>query len=289
MKPILLLLFAFILTACQPEPIPEVPKCISYHFADGLHPGGSLHESCYEGGSGEIITWLSTTLEEKMLDRTFEISIAELEKTGKQQGAADQLVYDFIKGVKYKRINDILARLVPHTKRKDIQYKIHLVEHRKVPESVNAWANADGSIQITVTFLEFTGSDDELAFVIAHEISHCENWCADQRLAIDHLLKEKTGSFFSPDFFSNNLGLLPGLNQYNEIKADRAALYLMNQAGYDPEKSLDVFEHLEALSKEDRGIIFLHNFLSSHPYSTTRYDCLNRYLRESKQQLKPCP
>lgn len=67
-----------------------------------------------------------------------------------------------------KRIQDILAAIVPHTQRPDVQYDVRLLDTKEV----NAFSIPGGFIYVTKGLLEAVQSDHELAGVLAHEIAH---------------------------------------------------------------------------------------------------------------------
>ncbi|MCX7598567.1 MAG: M48 family metalloprotease [Armatimonadetes bacterium] len=73
-----------------------------------------------------------------------------------------------------KRIQDIVAAIVPHTQRPDVQYDIRLLDTKEV----NAFSIPGGFIYVTKGLLEAVQSDHELAGVIAHEIAHNSHYHA---------------------------------------------------------------------------------------------------------------
>lgn len=85
-------------------------------------------------------------------------------------------------------------------------------------------AKADGRyVQVSGGLVEFVGSDDELALVIAHELAH-------------NILGHRARL----DAAGTSRGLFAGFGKNRtriretELEADRFALYLMARAGYDP-------------------------------------------------------
>lgn len=73
-----------------------------------------------------------------------------------------------------KRIQDILAAIVPHTPRPDVQYDVRLLDTKEV----NAFSIPGGFIYVTKGLLEAVQSDHELAGVLAHEIAHNSHYHA---------------------------------------------------------------------------------------------------------------
>lgn len=86
-----------------------------------------------------------------------------------------------------------------------------------------AFVLPNGTVVITSGLVESAGSDDEVAFVIAHEVAHI--------MARDQA-PDLTGT-------SDTTAAQPG-----EIRADAAALVFVKKAGYDPAASLDLLKRL---------------------------------------------
>jgi len=86
-------------------------------------------------------------------------------------------------------------------------------------------ASADGKmVTITSALAEYTQSDDELAAIAAHELAH-------------NLLKHKerlNAQKVNRGFFGQ-FGKSAGRIKQTEIEADRLSIWLMKNAGYDPQ------------------------------------------------------
>lgn len=104
----------------------------------------------------------------------------------------------------------------------------------------------DGTIMITSGFEPLLESDDELAFILAHEMSHV--------LAKDHLrtVPELAGVKGMPS------------GQLSEMYADINAVNYVKKAGYDPGASLKVLRRIAPSSKtiSDR-LEFLTGYLET--------------------------
>lgn len=91
----------------------------------------------------------------------------------------------------------------------------------------DAYVLPDGKIILTTGLLSACQSDDEMAFVIAHEISHV--------IAKDYTRKrfpELASSKDMPDF------------QLREINADINAVYYGRKAGYNPEALVNILTRI---------------------------------------------
>jgi len=109
--------------------------------------------------------------------------------------------------------------------------------------------------------LSAVDGDDELAFVIGHEIGHTAGRHAVQRLEGSMVM-----GFFIRMFFGQNssheaganlitLLLEPGYSRQQELEADRRAVFYMARAGFRPESSLDVMARFERLREERTGVL----------------------------------
>lgn len=102
-------------------------------------------------------------------------------------------------------------------------------------------------------------NDDELAFVIAHEVVHSLR---------DHAREKYNRNDGSNEFIA--------LAHAVEFEADYLALDLLKQAGYDPKKSLGYLKKMRnfyALLKVQQG-----GDHATHPSISDRYDRLNKIL-----------
>ena len=122
----------------------------------------------------EVESWLSwgKSWENLALDY-FPISVERETEVG------DSLYTEMIKEQKLlsshpqKRMLDrVMNRLTPHVNRKGIIYRTHILDEDEV---VNAFAIAGGHLFITSKMLDWVESEDELAFVLAHEIAHVDD------------------------------------------------------------------------------------------------------------------
>lgn len=97
----------------------------------------------------------------------------------------------------------------------------------KEDDSQSAFVLPNGTVVISRGLLASTGSDDEVAFVIAHEISHI--------IARDQM----------PGPTAKLTGLSDPTNlQLVEISADASAISFMKKAGYSPEASIGILKRL---------------------------------------------
>ncbi|WP_208435365.1 M48 family metalloprotease [Bartonella phoceensis] len=159
-------------------------------------------------------------------------------------------------------------------------------------ESVNAFAQPNGSIYITRGMLALANDSSEVAAILAHEIAHITANHGILRLQKEAQLKMT--NHMSPHLLSHaernvhshleNKQQLAQFSRNQELEADSLALEMLQQAGYDPFASPRFLQSMEAYSA------FLNlsgtkntslDFLASHPTTPQRI----RLAREKARKL----
>lgn len=112
---------------------------------------------------------------------------------------------------------------------------------------LNAWSDGT-NVAVTSRMVEFAGSDDELAFVVAHEMAHN---------ILKHSKKFNLGKLIMAEF-----GIGSGKVRKAELAADALAVEIMAAAGYD----LDAPERLLRRAARHNPL----NLSLSHPGASRR-------------------
>lgn len=148
----------------------------------------------------------------------------------------------------------------------------------------NAFAVPGGYIFITKGLIDQQADESELAGVLAHEISHVvgkHHLKAIRKTAQAGLLTRAVASQLSDQaaggLSTQLLGLgrelyAKGLDQEDELEADRAGVALAARAGFDPYGLVSVLQQLRAATP-DNPIFALS--LSTHPAAQVRLDQLD--------------
>lgn len=146
-------------------------------------------------------------------------------------------------------------------------------------DSVNAFAMPGGYILVTTGLLKQLQSEDELAFVLAHEITHVlrrhhYRVVQRQRLAESAAKQMQAGSdeaaFAALSQISAQI-YARGLDKNSEFESDRLGAELTAQAGYDPAAAIGVLERLQRIKGDDPRAELL---FSTHPSAAERLDTL---------------
>jgi predicted Zn-dependent protease len=148
---------------------------------------------------------------------------------------------------------------------------------------VNAWCMPGGKIAVYTGLLEkLQVSDDELAAVLGHEMSHALREHARER-ASEQAVAGLGISILSAVTGVGNLGQqgmeyaymgLLGLpnSRSHETEADRIGVELAARAGYDPRAAITLWQKMARVSGSEPP-----KFLSTHPSSQDRLNDLTAY------------
>lgn len=142
-------------------------------------------------------------------------------------------------------------------------------------DSINAFATSGGIIFLTKGLFNLLQNEDELAFVLAHEISHVTKRHHYQVVLKQRLVEKASENL--KEMLSNNQELSQlsgqiyarGLDKTAEYEADRIGATLMTRAGYNPSAVLAVSEKLKKLNGDDPQAQLL---FATHPSPSQRED-----------------
>src|SRR5213080_1177136 len=175
-------------------------------------------------------------------------------------------------------VNTVGRRLLdasPEPAFKLFPYSFHVVDS---PE-VNAFALPGGPVYVNTGIIELCDSEDQLASVLAHEMSHVAARHATEMLTTENITQLALIAAISvvpipipPIAWEGaKLGYVLGLLRYSrgkEAEADHLGLELMNAAGYDPSEMSVVFGRLAEQQHSLPSVV--ERFFSSHPLSEDR-------------------
>ena len=183
----------------------------------------------------------------------------------------DKQISQNLKIVKERKFNlkRIFKNMMRYIDRTNINYGYKVVE----TDEVNAYAIAGGRMFFNTGILDFLETEDEIAFVMAHEIAHNELRHCIKRVQYAAIASSIDPSFGEIVQLAYGIYLMP-FTKYDEYEADELGVWLMKKAGYDKQGAVDFFTKLEELEKE-YGIDkrdAVNDFISSHPTARARRD-----------------
>ncbi|WP_404423850.1 M48 family metallopeptidase [Nibricoccus sp. IMCC34717] len=154
----------------------------------------------------------------------------------------------------------------------------------EAPETVNAFALPGGKVGVYSGLLRLAANDDELAFVMGHEIAHVTSRHGAQRMSAAAVaavggiaLEQMTEGRRNRDLVlaAYGLGATGGTlaySRFHESEADSIGLRFVAHAGYDPRASVTFWRKMQAKANGSR----VPEFLSTHPSDDRRISDLER-------------
>ncbi len=157
-----------------------------------------------------------------------------------------------------------------------VPYKIKIVVVKN--EAINAAALPGGVVLVFTGLLDKMRSENELAFVLGHELGHFNN--RDHLKGMGRLLVLLVGSVFllGPDNAAGNLALSSlnlaetGFSRGQESEADKFALEALHCRYGHVGGATDFFD---TMIKEESGLKLFNHFFASHPDSQKRIEAMN--------------
>ena len=154
------------------------------------------------------------------------------------------------------------------------------------PDTVNAWAMAGGKMALYTGLVEqIKPTDDELAQVLAHEISHALAKHSAEKMSV--AMASQMGVIVVGAATENSQTAVIGAalaaklavelpnSRTAETEADRIGIELAAKAGYDPRAAATLWEKMGSLSGGRQP-----QFLSTHPSPENRQQTLSKLANE---------
>ena len=182
-----------------------------------------------------------------------------------------------------ERVSEIGQRLAGVCDRQAINYYFYAIEDKEGKEEKNAFSVPGGYIYIFESLLNDL-NDDELAYVLAHEIGHVVSRHSIKRLQAAmgyNFLIIASGYADADPGFQRGLAfalaqIIMGFSREDEFNADELAVKYTQLAGFDPKAGVEVLEKFyEESKKEIRPI----SYFKTHPYPAQRIRNLKETLR----------
>ena len=156
-------------------------------------------------------------------------------------------------------VQSVAIRLLRHAPPRPFQYEFKIVD-QTVP---NAFALPGGKIYVSRGLLALVGSEDELAGVLGHEITHAAERHAAARIEISRRINPLVMGWM-------RAAQIAAYGRDQERDADRGGQILCAKAGYDPNGIATFLRKLDALERYEIGWSRLPFFLATHPTSPER-------------------
>lgn len=183
----------------------------------------------------------------------------------------EKLLHDKKKLGDLKNMGEKLAKA---SYRNELEYHFYIIDEDKI----NAFALPGGHIFVYKGLMDNV-SEDELAFVISHEIGHINARHALKRLgpalglnlisalSMIFLNEEKHKKAREAAWQVINLIFL-GYSREDEYQADSLGVEIMAKAGFDPQASIGLFKKFQELEKKAGDTTPV--YLRTHPFPEQR-------------------
>lgn len=193
-------------------------------------------------------------------------------------------------------INSLGYRLVAASDRPDPNFTFFIVRD----QDINAFAAPGGFVAVNAGLINAMGSEDELAGVLAHEISHVQQLhilraFEDQKKMSIPIMLAMLGVMIAAAGRTDDAApaaLVAGqslmiqrqinFTRGDEAEADRVGIQILARAGFDPNAMAGAFQELQKVMRVNG--IDIPEFLLDHPVDTKRI----AEAKERAQQLG-CP
>jgi beta-barrel assembly-enhancing protease len=185
-----------------------------------------------------------------------------------------------------KYLNSVGSRLTSGVQRPQIHYHFYLDED---PYLINAFALPGGNIVVGRGLLNLLESEDELAFILGHEITHVDNRHSIERLQYE-LAARKYGLSVFYQLGRPGIEIFrAGYTKEQELEADRVGLGFAVNAGFSPQGAVDVMRRFEILEAEQSdphrasspvgelaqvSVQSLQQYFQSHPPASERLSAI---------------
>lgn len=156
-------------------------------------------------------------------------------------------------------LNAIGKRMIPFAPRRPFKYTFQIVDQA----SPNAFALPGGHIYVSRGLMTLVNTEDELACVIGHEITHAAERHAAARQEFNRRINP-----FSMGYL--RAGQLAAYGRDQERDADRGGQILAAKAGWNPSGMATFMQDLGAMDRLSIGWSRLPGFFDSHPSSPER-------------------
>jgi predicted Zn-dependent protease len=218
------------------------------------------------------------------------ISTQQEVQIGQESAGEIQKQYGYYPDPQLKAyVGQVGQKLVAQCQRRDIQYRFHVLD----TPVINAFALPGGYVYVTRGILARMNSEDEMAAVLGHELTHVAARHGAQELSKAYVAQAGLAAvaIFSPNVAQGvgqfagaalNLAFL-GYSRGLEAQADDYGITYAEKAGYNPRGAVKMFQMFQTLEKDQPSR--MERFLMSHPPTAERLAYADRRVGEASQAM----
>ena len=214
-------------------------------------------------------------------DQEIQLGLQSAPQMAQQFGGLypDQELQSAVKQIGEKLVQHSIAADTPY------QYNFYLLRD---PNTVNAFALPGGQVFITYGLLKLLENEDQLAGVLGHEIGHVVGRHSAERIAKQNLTQGIIQGVLvgSSDYSAAQTATMIGnlinmkYGREDELESDKLGVFIMADAGYDPEQMIGVMNIL----KQAAGGRRVPEFQSTHPNPENRIEHIRRAIEEYRNR-----
>jgi len=178
-----------------------------------------------------------------------------------------------------ERLYKVAERLVKVQSREDIVYHFDILDK----DDINAFTLPGGYIYVFKGLMEFIKSDDELAFVLGHEIAHnvakhaikkLQGYLGSQLLLVLSTQAKSAGFIQGMELALRSI--FSSYSREDEFLADKLGVQYAKEAGYNPCASIEFLMRLHSyqMKQPSKSI----SYFRTHPYIPQRISALKKEL-----------
>ena len=175
-----------------------------------------------------------------------------------------------------QRVNNIGQKIAGICDRQELNYYFYVIgaNEKGETEDKNAFAIPGGYVYVYKALLDDL-NDDELAFVLAHELGHIVSRHSIKQAQASTLysaiiaasaVASQDSQFTSGVSFALEQ-IMAGYSREDEFNADELAVKYAKELGYDPKAGIEV---MEKLYKENKKKLYPISYFRTHPYTAQR-------------------
>ena len=193
------------------------------------------------------------------------------------------------------RLNSMVQRVGKNianaAKRDDYKWEFYVIDK----DILNAFCLPGGKIFVYTGLFKAVENDDQLAVVMAHEVAHALARHGAERVSMVQLAQvgqvvggavlqgSKYGNIFNAAYgLGAQFGVILPYSRTFEYESDEIGLYLMTNAGYDPNESIRFWQNMKKLKKGANPPAFL----STHPADNDRIARLKKLIPKALKYYK---
>lgn len=201
------------------------------------------------------------------------------------------------RGPEYDRVMRVAKRIIPLAKKDwDVPYNVKVVDS----DQINAFAVPGGPIYFYTGLVKLTASDDEVASVMGHELSH-----VTKRHSVRQMQKSQEmglllslgdalirgGNSLKSAAAAGALISQQKFSQKDESQADEFGFGYLVKAGYKPDAMADFFTKMQSKNADPKDPISktLSGFISSHPLTSKRIEASRKRAEDYRKGMNKTP